>query len=348
MPGASKNPVEGATFVGGFVTRGVLVGFRKLGLPPERLCAAAGRPPQELMDPATRVPSGVFWSMWREAERLDGDPSLGLHLVQAIPVAAAGGMIGQLAAVSETGRDAVRHLARYRKLVGDRVRVEIQEDPSTLLVEFGLTGVDDESARHVYEALVAGCWRVFAETIVADLNPVGVSFRHSPPPDVTPYERFFRCPVEFRAPAYRLRLPLKLLRQPMVAAQPRAESRLRDLLESELRALAPEFTVAVAEQVRVALEQHERPTQESIARRLAIGRRTLQRRLHAEGNSFRKIVDREHRDLALALLREPGRRVIDVAQAVGFDDATSFGKAFRRWTSESPSTYRARVLERTG
>ena len=66
MPGASKNPVEGATFVGGFVTRGVLVGFRKLGLPPERLCAAAGRPPQELMDPATRVPSGVFWSMWRE------------------------------------------------------------------------------------------------------------------------------------------------------------------------------------------------------------------------------------------------------------------------------------------
>ena len=70
----------------------------------------------------------------------------------------------------------------------------------------------------------------------------------------------------------------------MLAAQPRAESRLQDLLDSELRALAPEFTVAVAEQVRTALEQHERPTQASIARQLGIGQRTLQRRLHEEGS----------------------------------------------------------------
>ncbi|MBW1905986.1 MAG: helix-turn-helix domain-containing protein [Deltaproteobacteria bacterium] len=60
---------------------------------------------------------------------------------------------------------------------------------------------------------------------------------------------------------------------------------------------------------------------------MAIGQRTLQRRLREEVSSFRMIVDRERRNMALSMLEEPKRRVIDVAQAVGFDDATSFGRA---------------------
>ncbi len=355
MPRASKNRVECATrdgsapgaSVGGFVTRGMLVGLEKLGLAPARLCAAAGASLSEMMDPAARVPRPAFWAVWREAERLSGDPSLGLRLAQTIPVAAAAGMVGQLAAVSETGLEAIRHLARYRKLIADRLEVGLHEDDSTLSIEIRLLDVDDALGHQVYESCLVGILRIVREAIMADLSPLRVSFRHAPPPDVAPYERFFRCPVEFRASSHRLRLPLASLRQPMIAAQPRAESRLQDLLESELRTLAPEFTVAVAEQIRAALEEHERPTQASVARRLGIGRRTLQRRLQDEGSSFRRIVDHEHRSLALGLLGRPGCRVIDVAQAVGFDDATSFAKAFRRWTGESPRAYRARILERT-
>jgi AraC-like DNA-binding protein len=346
VPNASKNRVEGTASISGSMTRAIVMGFRKLGLPLQRLSAAAGMTPSELMAPPARVPAATFWSLWREAERLSGDPSLGLHLAQAVPLAAQAGLVGQLAAVSETGLDALRNIARYSRIISDRLRGDLREHGSTLIVEFRLDGVGDATARHVYEGIVAGSWRLLTETIVGDLPPAAVSLRHPPPPDVAPYEQFFGCPVEFRAASYELRLPLELLRQPMVAAQPRAESRLQDLLESELRTLAPELTVAVAEQVRAALEEHERPTQASIARRLGVGQRTLQRRLHDEGSSFRKIVDREHRELALALLGQPGRRVIDVAQAAGFDDATSFAKAFRRWTGESPSAYRARVLDR--
>lgn len=355
MPRASKNRVERATSkgaapsasVGGFVVRGVLVGFQKLGLDPARLCAAAGANPSEMMDPAARVPRTAFWAMWREAERLSGDPALGFRVAQTIPLAASAGTVGQLAAVSETGLEAIRYMARYQKLVGDALYVDLHEDQSTLSIEVRLGDVDDVLGGQVYEGCLVGTLRILREAIMADLSPRRVSFRHPPPPDVAPYERFFRCPVEFRAPSNRMRLPLASLRQPMIAARARAESRLHDLLESELRTLAPEFTVAVAEQIRAALEEHERPTQASIARRLGIGQRTLQRRLHDEGSSFRKIVDREHRELALALLRQPGHRVIDVAQATGFDDATSFAKAFRRWTGESPTAYRARILERT-
>jgi AraC-like DNA-binding protein len=323
----------------------MLVGFQKLGLAPAEICAATGARLSEAMDPAARVPASTFWALWREAERLSGDPSMGFRLAQTVPPLTATGVIAQLAAVSETGLEAIRHLARYRTLIADRLDGSLEEDDSTLSIEIRFSEVDDALGRQVYEACLAGISRMLRESSVANLSPVRVSFRHAAPPDVAPYERFFGCPVEFRALSHRLRFPLAALRQPLIAAQPRAGSRLRSLLESELRSLVPALKLAVAEQIRIALEEDERPTQTSVARRLGIGRRTLQRRLRAEGSSFRQIADHEHRSLALGMLRQSRQRVIDVAQAVGFDDATSFAKAFRRWTGESPTSYRARFLE---
>ena len=70
--------------------------------------------------------------------------------------------------------------------------------------------------------------------------------------------------------------------------------------------------------------------------------RTLQRRLADEGTTFREVVDEVRCDRASALLRDPDVRVADVAYAVGYDEVTSFTKAFRRWTGESPTDFRAR------
>lgn len=357
MPGTSKIMVKSAskplaatngqstTFMAGFVARGVLISFRMLGLDPEQICAPLGLSASDLMDPAARVPRGVIWSLFREAERLSGDPSIGLRVAESIPTGAGGGIVSQMAAVSETGLAAVRHLARYHKLIAEGLDVQLSEDETGLMIDLIPAEKDDALVGQAMEAFMGGIWKVFDGAMIQPLVPVRVSFRHSPPPQVEPYERFFGCPVEFGAPTYRLHFPLDALQHEMIAAQPRAESRLQELAESELRAIAPEFTVAVSEQVRAAIEEQERPTHASTARRMAIGQRTLQRRLREEGSSFRMIVDRERRNLALSMLKAPKRRVIDVAQAVGFDDATSFSKAFRRWTGESPTAYQARAVD---
>jgi AraC-like DNA-binding protein len=335
------------TFMSGFVTRGVLISFRILGLDPELVCARSGVSLVDLMDPASRVPRGVIWSLFMEAERLSGDSSIGLRVAQAIPAGAGGGIVSQMATVSETGLAAIRHLARYHKLIADGLEIQLREEDATLVIELTPAERDDALVRQAMEAFVGGIWKAIDEAMIQPLVPVRVSFRHAPPSKLAPYEEFFGCPVEFGAVGYCLRFPLSALEQEMIAAQPRAESRLRELAESELRLIAPEFTVAVSEKVRTAIEDHERPTHASTAKRLGIGQRTLQRRLREEGSSFRMIVDRERRDLALAMLREPARRVVDVALAIGFDDATSFAKAFRRWTGQTPTAYRAQAAGQT-
>jgi AraC-like DNA-binding protein len=88
------------------------------------------------------------------------------------------------------------------------------------------------------------------------------------------------------------------------------------------------------------------PTEEAIARTLAMSQRTLQRRLAREGTSFGGVLDTTRRDLAFHHLANPARQVSEIAYLLGFAEAASFNRAFRRWTGVTPSEYRAALGQR--
>ncbi len=67
---------------------------------------------------------------------------------------------------------------------------------------------------------------------------------------------------------------------------------------------------------------------------------TLRRRLDAEGQSFRSINDDLRRDLAISLLSDTTRSVMDIACDIGFADTSAFYRAFKKWTGARPSEYR--------
>ena len=68
------------------------------------------------------------------------------------------------------------------------------------------------------------------------------------------------------------------------------------------------------------------------ARRLGMSVATLRRRLHEEGTTFAAAIDAVRYDLAKKYLMDPGVTTSDVAFLLGFRDASSFSRAFRRWT----------------
>ena len=81
-------------------------------------------------------------------------------------------------------------------------------------------------------------------------------------------------------------------------------------------------------------------TIEAIADRLAMSKRTLQRRLGDEGQSFRQQLDRTHEQLARHYLKQPGLSTSEIAFLLGFEDPNSFHCAFQGWTGTTPSTLR--------
>jgi AraC-like DNA-binding protein/mannose-6-phosphate isomerase-like protein (cupin superfamily) len=80
-----------------------------------------------------------------------------------------------------------------------------------------------------------------------------------------------------------------------------------------------------------------------VARAVAVSERTL-RRLFGEqvGSSWRTYLLHARMLRAMALLASPGQSVQEAARAVGFDNPSSFARAFTDFSGQTPSEYRHR------
>jgi len=88
----------------------------------------------------------------------------------------------------------------------------------------------------------------------------------------------------------------------------------------------------------------ESVTAADVSRAVGVSERTLRRRFHAvAGQSWRSYLLRARLMRAMTLLAEPGRSVLEVSVAVGFDSTSSFARAFAHHCGETPSSYRSRV-----
>jgi AraC-like DNA-binding protein len=68
--------------------------------------------------------------------------------------------------------------------------------------------------------------------------------------------------------------------------------------------------------------------------------RTLRRRLHDEGTTYRDVVSSVRFHAARRMLADKQMKLIDIAYALGYQDPGSFSRAFHTWTGLAPSVYR--------
>lgn len=67
---------------------------------------------------------------------------------------------------------------------------------------------------------------------------------------------------------------------------------------------------------------------------------TLRRRLRDSNTSYREIVDAIRKDKALRYLSATDLGIAEVALLTGFSETSSFYRAFRKWTQQTPTAYR--------
>ena len=322
--------------------RSLLANLAQLGIDAEAVRETAGVEAERLADPRARLSHREVATMFEEAERIGGDRTMSLQVAARTQTLAGGGVLGPLILSSSDGAQALDYLVQYGNLLAGELRVAPLRLEGDWIVRFFPAEVELELLSRMMECLLAVVVRAFELSLNTKLKPSQVSFRHRSPPDVEPFRRFFNCDVYFDAECYELRLPEQSLSQSATGAHPRIVEQLQEMAESELRLVSPQFTTAVRERIAVLFEQDAHASRAKVAEAMKLTERTLQRRLADEGTTFREVVDEVRCDRASALLRDPSVRVADVAYAVGYDEVTSFTKAFRRWTGESPTAFRSR------
>lgn len=83
---------------------------------------------------------------------------------------------------------------------------------------------------------------------------------------------------------------------------------------------------------------------DTVARRLAVSTRTLQRRLRAEGTTFKAVIDGTRQELARSYLRRTQLNSSEIAYLLGFEEPNSFFRAVQRWTGTSPEKLRRQLV----
>lgn len=83
---------------------------------------------------------------------------------------------------------------------------------------------------------------------------------------------------------------------------------------------------------------------EYAANKLCVSPRTLARKLDVHGTSFREIRDQSRKEAALLNIGNKNKSLSQIADLLGFSDVSNFSKSFKKWTGETPSSYRRKLL----
>lgn len=231
-------------------------------------------------------------------------------------------------------------MERYTRLLGQRMSSQCDDTPEGLRFTYD-HGRGDTLAGHVMadfglSLVVSMCRANYGESLV----PARVTFRKPAPRNLRPYETHFGCEVVFGATADSFLLPRETADLPL----PTSNHELATTFDAILtRQLADLDAASLADRCRAYLLQEltsGAPSEESLARAMAMSRRTLQRKLGEAGLTYKQLLEQTRHELALRYLDDPTKSVTDITFLLGFSEQSAFSRAFKRWTGVAPSAYR--------
>jgi AraC-like DNA-binding protein len=168
-------------------------------------------------------------------------------------------------------------------------------------------------------------------------SPAEVLLPRSAPDDETPYRQHFRCPVKFDAEHAAVNFPAALMNRPLRDADPSRKASLEhEALRRSDSALLPQLYRSLRLLLLDGTTSGDR-----LAQQFDMHRRTLNRRLKWQGKTFQSVLDEVRFEVARHLLSETQRSIVDVTYALGYADASTFTRAFRRWTGVAPLQWRS-------
>ncbi len=277
------------------------------------------------------------------------DPFFGLHAAVSAPRGFYG-VLEYVGATAPTIRDSLEVLGRFAPLLSETLGLKWLEGNGKLVITLVSSAGPRTLGRHRAECSLALLLRFGRAFTGERIVPDAVWFGHPAPRTIEPLSDFFgTSALTFGASENGMVYPASVLDLPFQGHDPS----LRAILEARALELArprasQDFVARVGEVVRASL-QRERGDVQRVAAALHMSGRTLQRRLVAEGTTFRQVLDGVRHALARAYLADPRLRgnLAEISFRLGYTTQASFGRAYRRWAGASPGRD-ARLLEAAG
>jgi len=317
------------------------------GVDADRALRKAGFAPEVFRDPTARVPTSAADAVARSAAGRIPDPAFALRAARCWHPSNLGAL-GYAWLASSTLRSALRRLARYGRILGERARFRLEDSSRGLRLVFEHRRRDSLAGALVADFMLSIIMDMCRLNFGASLRPLEVTLCRPRPANPAPWETFFGCRLRFDAAQDSILLSRRDADKPLPVANRQIAGALDAILVKQLADLDRSNVAARCKALLLErMEAGEGPS-EDIAKAMHMSRRTLQRKLADAGLTYQRLVDDTRRDLALRYIEDPAKSVTEITFLLGFSGQSAFTRAFRRWTGQSPTAFREKRSAKAG
>jgi AraC-like DNA-binding protein len=310
-----------------------------LGANPDKIIAEARLDPRLFDDGNNTVPFAALGRLISLCVARTRCPVFGLLVGQRASISALG-LLGSLMQHSPTVGDALRNLVRHLHLQDRGAASLLNVNGDVAVLSYAIYEPGIESADQISDAAIATFLNLMRTLCGPEWFPAEVLLPRSAPSDLTPYRRLFGAPVRYDEETAALVFPARWLDHRIAGA----DAMIHGLLVERIAELEAVPEVDFRDGLRRILRSRllsRNCSAGTIADLFSMHRRTLNRRLSAEGTGFRTIVEEMRFEFACQMLAGTMMPLIQIAAALSFSEASAFSRAFRRWSGQTPTAWRA-------
>jgi AraC-like DNA-binding protein len=313
---------------------------RRAGIELAPLLSRAGLTIDQVDDPEKRIDAGKQIAFIAIAADVLNDDFLGLSLAEEFDCRDLG-LLYYVMASSDTLGGALLRVSRYSRLTNEAIVLQCREAPEPTL-RLSYSGIPRHADRHQIEFCILALVRVSRLLSGRQLLPKRVCMMHIRSEGISKFHRLLGNNIEFNSDVDEIVFPIGSAEWALVNADPRLSNILLKVCEESLCACARNasaFRVTV-ENTIAPLLPHGQAHANVVAAKLGTSERTLARRLAEEDVSFIEVLQQVKASLASRYLEDERMPISQIAWLLGFEDASSFSHACRRWTGKSPRELR--------
>ncbi|MGW4242148.1 AraC family transcriptional regulator ligand-binding domain-containing protein [Nocardia sp. NPDC004722] len=315
----------------------------RIGVPSELLRGIPGLNVGLFDEELVRIPSGAVWQAWQLIDEIGG-----AGVGPAISAATERGCFGvwdYLFSNAPTLAEGLRTVHEFRPLVASPAV------GGAIIVDGGLLTVRENGALRPEtiipareEFTLALMLRRIREATGEPLVPIRVRFtQDAPRVHKHLVEVFGTRRIEFGAPYAEMSfLDAADLPTDGDPHQARMHRHYAEMLMSSFR-IAGDWRSTLHIAIHESMLRGETDLR-WVADRLAVGPRTIQRRLQEQGTTWRDELEAVRYEHAVNLLRNTDLPVSSVAARLGYSDARALRRAFLRWKALLPSDLRTAAM----
>lgn len=320
--------------------------YRQAGHSDEVILAGTGLTGDRLQREDT-ISMTNFLTLLTNAAGLGGQEPLGLLIGRQSNLMTLG-PLGAAMAVAPNVREGLQVVESFARLHTGYARVGLISHPRGIRIDISYLG-DLGTTRRYHEETVAMLVQHYAETLCGQPLPdIRYQFTHPEPEYRARYADYLHGKLTFGAKVSSVEIfrPWLDQRSPYFSAA--IWDQAQAMLAARIRELGRQEEDTYSRHVTALLRSSEPPLPDlqTMASRLHLSERTLNRRLREEGSSFRTIRGDVLAHWARQLLLSTDHSIEAISAQLGYQDTANFRRAFRKRENCSPRDFRQRSRDR--